>query len=160
MNEDAPVCERTLTSTVYIRTTADALWQALTDGDQSVQYVGARVQSTWQPGDEIVYLSPDGSTRLVEGTLTEVTSRHRFAFQGRLLILPELAHDRPHREIFEIEALSGGLCRCTATFDQYAPDSPTRRFQNQGSMQLYGSSLKSLLETGRALDFGSLKVEV
>ena|SRR5438105_1562106 len=57
-------------NTVYIRTTADELWRALTDGDQSVQYVGARVQSTWRSGDEIVYLSPDGTTtRLVEGTL-------------------------------------------------------------------------------------------
>ena len=38
-------------------------------------------------------------------------------------------------------------------FDQYASDSPTFRFQAQGSMQMCGSSLKSLLETGHALIF-------
>ena len=51
--------ENTLTNTVYIRTTAQELWRALTDGDLSVQYVGARVESTWRPGEEIVYLTPD-----------------------------------------------------------------------------------------------------
>jgi hypothetical protein len=76
------VSEHVLTNTVYIRTTAHDLWQAPTDGEQSVKYVGARVQ-----------------------------------------------------------------------FHRYAPDSPTFRFQAQGSMQMCGSSLKSLLETGQPLEF-------
>jgi hypothetical protein len=151
------VSETILTNTVYIRTTADDLWRALTDGDLSVQYVGARVQSTWHPGDEIVYLSPDGRTRLVEGTLLEVEPRRRFVFVGRLLMDPALAADRPHRESFEIEDL-GGICRCTAVFDEYASDSPTLRFQGLGSMQQCGSSLKSLLETGEPLQFDRTKV--
>jgi hypothetical protein len=119
-----------LTNTVYIRTTAHDLWQALTDGEHSVKYVGARVQSTWRPGDEIV-----------------------FVFECRLLMDPALAADQPHRELFEIEDMGGGICRCTAVFDQYAADSATFRFQAQGSMQMCGSSLKSLLETGQALEF-------
>lgn len=138
------IWERSLTNTVDIRTTADDLWRALTNGDQSVKYVGARVQSTWRPGDEIVYLSPDSSTRLAEGTLLEVEPKHRFVFECRLLMDPALAADRPHREAFEIEDL-GDVCRCTATFDQYAVNSPALRFQGQGSMQMCGSSLKSLL---------------
>jgi hypothetical protein len=69
--------EATLSNTVFIRTSAEDLWRALTDGDIAVQYVGSRVQSSWQPGDEIVYLSPDGATRLVEGRLLEVEPRRR-----------------------------------------------------------------------------------
>ncbi len=145
--------ERILTNTVYIRTTADKLWDALTSGDLSVQYVDGRVQSTWREGDEIVYLSPDGAARLVEGRLLEVVPKRRFVFKGRLLMDPLLAADAPHREAFEIEDLGGGICRCTAIFDRYAADSPTLRFQDQGNMQMCGSSLKSLLETGRPLEF-------
>ncbi len=148
--------DRTLTNTVYIRTTADELWHALTDGDQSVQYVGARVQSTWRPGDEIVYLSPDGSTRLVEGRLLEVEPKRRFVFECRLLLDPTLAADGLHRETFEIEEL-GETCRCTAIFDQYPAGSPAYHLQCQGSMQMCGSSLKSLLETGTALKFPASK---
>ena len=150
--------ETTLTNTVYIRTTLETLWRALTDGDLSVQYVGARVQSTWRPGEEIVYLTPDGASRVVAGTLLEVVANSRFVFEGKLLMDGALAADRPHREQFEIEDLGGGICRCTAIFDQYAPGSPTLRFQGQGSMQMCGSSLKSLLETGQALEFHSVKV--
>jgi hypothetical protein len=151
--------ENTLTNTVYIRTTAQELWRALTDGDLSVQYVGARVESSWRPGEEIVYLTPDGSTRLIEGTLVEVVPNRRFVFEGRLLADAALAADRPHRELFELEEL-GDICRCTAVFDQYAPDSPTRVFQGQGSMQMCGSSLKSLLETGEPLKFEHTKTKV
>jgi hypothetical protein len=151
--------EDTLTNTVYIRTTAEELWRALTDGDLSVQYVGARVQSTWRPGDEIVYLTPEGSAHLVEGTLLEVVPNRRFVFEGRLLLDPALAADSPHRELFEIEDLGGGVCRCTATFDGYAPGSPTLAFQGQGNMQMCGSSLKSLLETGEPLQFGQTKAK-
>jgi hypothetical protein len=151
------MADHSLTNTVYIRTTAEHLWRALTDGDLSVQYVGARVQSTWCPGDDITYWSPDGASRLVQGTLLEVAPGRRFVFEGRLLFSPELAADRPHRERFELEDL-GGICRCTAVFDQYAPDSPTLRFQSQGNMQMCGSSLKSLLETGEALQFGATRI--
>src|SRR5262245_14365220 len=122
--------ENTLTNTVYIRTTPVELWRALTDGDLSVQYVGARVESSWRPGEEIVYLSPDRTTRLVQGTLLEVVPNRRFVFDGRLLADEALATDRPHRELFEIEDL-GDICRCTAVFDQYAPHSPTRVIQGQ-----------------------------
>lgn len=49
----------TLTNTVYIRTTAERLWQALTDADMTAKYAGgARVQSGWKPGDEIVISLP------------------------------------------------------------------------------------------------------
>lgn len=66
--------DMTVTREEYIRASADQVWQALTDPTVTAQYVfgGARVQSTWRPGDDIIYLSPDGSTRLLEGMLLEV----------------------------------------------------------------------------------------
>jgi uncharacterized protein YndB with AHSA1/START domain len=142
-----------ITNTVYIKTSLARLWKALTDGDDSVQYVGGRVQSTWEVGDRIAYLTPDGKIPLVEGKLLEVVPNKRIVFECRLVFDPVLAADGLHREIFEIEQTTEDVCRCTATFDQYPANSPTYVFQNQGSMQKCGSSLKSLLETGHALDF-------
>jgi len=135
----------------YIRSSADQVWQALTDPEVTAKYVGggARVQSTWRPGDEIVHLAPDGATRVLEGTLLEVEPRRRLVLECRLLWAPELAADSPHRETFEIEEM-GEICKLTATFDRYTPGSPA--YQSCG-MAMTGSSLKSLLETGEALTF-------
>lgn len=142
----------TLTNTIYIRTTAAQLWQALTDPDITGKYTsGARVQSSWRPGDAIIYLAPDGATRLIEGTLLAVEPGQRLAFECRLLFNIALAGDRPHRETFAIEEM-GEICKLTATFDRYAPDSPAYRVAAQG-MPRTGSALKSLLETGEALVF-------
>jgi len=141
----------TLTRETYIRATAAQVWQALTDPELTAQYAFGRVQSTWHPGDAIVYLAPDGTTRVLEGTLLEVEPRRRLVLLCRFLGDPQLAADRPHRETFAIEEL-GGICRLTATFDQYAPDSAAYRACAHG-MAVTGSSLKSLLETGEALAF-------
>jgi uncharacterized protein YndB with AHSA1/START domain len=143
--------DMTVTREEYIRASADQVWQALTDPAVTAQYVfgGARVQSTWRPGDDIIYLSPDGSTRLLEGMLLEVEPRRRLVLECRLLWDPELAADSPHRETFEIEEM-GDICKLTATFDRYAPGSLVYQ---QCGMAMTGSSLKSLLETGEALAF-------
>src|SRR6516164_307264 len=43
--------------------TPDRVWQAFTDGDLTAWYFfGSRVQSGWRPGDQIVYIGPDGTT--------------------------------------------------------------------------------------------------
>jgi len=134
----------------YIRASAADVWRALTDPDMTEQYLGgARVQSTWRPGDEIAYLAPDGVTRLLEGTLLEVVPNRRLVFECRLLWDPRFAAEKPHREAFEIEDF-GDVSFLTATFDQYQPDSLSYAFacDSRGGMDLTGSSLKSLLETG------------
>jgi uncharacterized protein YndB with AHSA1/START domain len=134
----------------YIRASAAEVWRALTDPDMTEQYLrGARVQSTWVPGDEIAYLLPDGATRLLEGKLLEVVPNRRLVFECRLLFDPRFAAEKPHRETFEIDDL-GEVCYLTATFDEYEPNSLSYAFacDSRGGMDLTGSSLKSLLETG------------
>ncbi|HEX5501659.1 MAG TPA: SRPBCC domain-containing protein [Thermomicrobiales bacterium] len=147
--------ERVLRREEYIRASADQVWRALTDPEVTARYAfgGARVQSTWRVGDEIHYLTPDGAGRLLEGTLLEVERGRRLVLSCRFLGDPRLAADRPHRETFEIEDL-GELCKLTATFDHYAPDSPAYQHCALG-MAMTGSSLKSLLETGAALAFAA-----
>ena len=134
----------------YIRASAADVWRALTDPDLTEQYLGgARVQSTWRAGDGITYLAPDGVTCLVEGRLLEVVPNRRLVFECRLLWDPRFAAEKPHRETFEIEDF-GDVCYLEATFDQYEADSLSyaSACDSRGGMDLTGSSLKSLLETG------------
>ena len=140
----------------YIRASTADVWRALTDPDMTEQYLGgARVRSTWQPGGEITYMAPDGITRLLEGKLLEVVPNRRLVFECRLLWDPRFADEEPHRETFEIDDL-GDVCFLMATFDQYEPDSLSYAFacDSRGGMDLTGSSLKSLLETGTPIKLG------
>ena len=143
----------------YIRASASQIWQALTDPDMTEQYLGgSRIQSSFQPGAEITYVAPDRSTRLLEGTLLEVEPNRRLVFKCRLLFDPRFAAEQPHRESFEIEEFEAGVCKLTATFDQYQPGSLAYEFacDTRGGMDLTGSSLKSLLETGRPIQLASV----
>jgi len=138
----------------YIRASAAEVWRALTDPDLTEQYLrGCRVQSTWREGDSITYLVADGVTPFLEGKLLEVIPSRRLRFECRLLFDPAFAAEKPHRETFEIEE-HGDVCYLTATFDQYQPNSAAYRFacDARGGMDLTGSSLKSLLETGQPIN--------
>ena len=47
---------------VYIKASPERVWQAITDGDETVRYYfGTRVRSTWEVGAPIDYDYPDGS---------------------------------------------------------------------------------------------------
>src|SRR5919107_2656633 len=47
---------------IYINASPERVWQAITDGDETVQYYfGTRVSSDWAPGSHIRYDYPDGT---------------------------------------------------------------------------------------------------
>jgi hypothetical protein len=105
------------------------------------------VESTWRPGDEVVYLAPDSDVRLLEGRLIDVEPHRRLSLRCRWLFSPEQAADKPHRETFELEAL-GRVTRLTATFDEYENGSAS---YHACDMDRTGDSLKTLLEAGSRL---------
>ncbi len=46
----------------YVRCDPAAAWNAIVDGDMTVQYFyETRVESEWEPGKPVRYLAPDGS---------------------------------------------------------------------------------------------------
>lgn len=141
--------ELKLSRVAYIRAPVSSVWQALIDPDLTEQYVGARVRSTWRPGDEVAYLASDRDEKVLEGRLIEVEPNRKLVLECRWLFTPELAADKPHRETFELEPL-GAITKLTAVFDEYEEGSPSYAACD---MARTGESLKSLLETGRALEF-------
>ena len=62
---------------VYIKAPPDRVWQAITDGDDTVRYYyGTRVASDWQAGSPLTYAYPDGSLA-ADGTVVEVEPGRR-----------------------------------------------------------------------------------
>jgi uncharacterized protein YndB with AHSA1/START domain len=135
----------------YIRASADDVWRGLTDGNRTAEYFyGSPVRSTLKPGSEFLYLTPDGSGKMAEATIAEIEPRRRLVLDHyRLLYHPGVAEDKPSREAWEITPM-GEMCKVSVVHDRLTPDGPTYKDVVWG-MPLIVSSLKSLLETGKAL---------
>jgi uncharacterized protein YndB with AHSA1/START domain len=62
----------------YIESSADRVWEALTDADISAEYWGHRNESEWAVGSEWRHVRPDGSGIAdIVGTVLESDPPHR-----------------------------------------------------------------------------------
>lgn len=135
----------------YIRSSAKEIWRGITDGERTAQYFyGSPVRSTLKVGAAFDYLAPDGSGKMAEATIGEIEPERRLVLdQYRLLYHPGVAGDKPSREVWEITPM-GEICKVAVTHQELTAEGPT--FQDVASgLPLIVSSLKSLLETGKAL---------
>jgi uncharacterized protein YndB with AHSA1/START domain len=131
---------------IYIRTTPERLFAALTDGELTRQYyMGTRVQSDWVAGSGYTYAYPNGET-MIDGQVLEIDPPKRLVLSFHPLFT---GHDTgTSRVTHEIEQI-GDVCRLTLIHDDLDPQGAGGI--NSGWAQIL-SSLKSLLETGQALD--------
>ena len=136
---------------VYIRTTPERLWQALTDpAVTEAYYFSSRIQSDWQPGSPFEMRQADGRLD-IEGEVIEADPPRKLVHSFNLRWDPEV-NDPPSRVTWEITPM-GDTCRLSLVHDGFA--SETRTFsETGGGWSLILSSLKSLLETGEALHVG------
>jgi uncharacterized protein YndB with AHSA1/START domain/DNA-binding transcriptional ArsR family regulator len=138
---------------IYIRTTPEKLWQALTDGDtlQSHHFLGARVDSTWVKGAPYTYTWPNGGVML-SGDVLDITPLKRLVttFTPKW----EAGKESPTSKVtYEIEP-QGSMCKLTIMHDDL--DTGTDLGKGiMGGWARFASSLKSLLETGQALKFAA-----
>ena len=134
---------------VYIRTTPERLWQAITDPSFTQRFFfQTRVDAEWQPGAPIHYWRRDG-TLVVEGTVLEADPPKRLVTTWAFRHDPETEHDAPSRVTWEIEPV-GEMCRLTLIHDDFASETATFKSVG-GGWPLVLSSLKTLLETGEPL---------
>lgn len=121
---------------IYIRTTPEELWNAITDE-------GTRKQFTFQP--------PDGleEGEFATGETVETEEPHRFVQTMDPHWSPEVESHPPTRITWEIRPWQEGAVGLRVTHGDLREDA---------SEEIYGgwphilSSLKSLLETGEPLD--------
>ena len=138
---------------VYIRTSPEKLWKALTDSAMTKQYFhGTEVRGDFRKGSSIDYMTTeeDGSVRsALSGQILESQPGkklvHTFAF-------PRLT-DEPTRVTYEIEQ-AGDAVKLTVTHDGFAGETETYTMVKGGWPPIF-SGLKTLLETGEPLRIGA-----
>jgi uncharacterized protein YndB with AHSA1/START domain/DNA-binding transcriptional ArsR family regulator len=137
---------------VYIRTTRERLWQAITDPAMTAAYYyNSRIDSDFRPGSPVVYRQADGRLD-IEGQVIEADPPRKLVHTFAVRWDPEL-NDPPSRVTWEITPM-GETCRLSLTHDHF--ESETRTYTEVASgWPLILSSLKSYLETGEALRIGS-----
>jgi uncharacterized protein YndB with AHSA1/START domain len=142
---------------IYIRTTPEQLWAAITDPETRAKYnFGAQVVSDWTPGSHFEMGHPKAGVLLGEGENLEVDPPRRLVQSMVALWGDDVKAEGATRITWEIEPV-GDSCRLVVTHDQ---------LRDGANDQLYGgwpmilSGLKTWLETGGLLTTpGSLMYE-
>ena len=133
----------------YIRATVEAVWDAITNPDQTVQYFyGTMVDSEWEVGSPMTYAYPDG-TLASEGHIIAIDPPKRLEFTFHALWDEELKSEGPAREVWALAEMSG-VVELTIELYDVSDDSKTVAEFSQGFPYIV-AGLKSLLETGEAL---------
>jgi uncharacterized protein YndB with AHSA1/START domain len=140
---------------IYIKTTPDRLWEAITDPKQRRRYnFGVGVESDWTPGSRYVAGHPAAPAPIVDGENLEVEAPRRLVQSFNARWGEDVEAEGTSRVTWEIEPV-GDSCRLTVVHDQ---------LREGANDQLYGgwpmilSGLKTWLETGQELTTpGSLR---
>jgi uncharacterized protein YndB with AHSA1/START domain len=132
---------------IYIRTTPERLWEAITDTEIRSKYqFGMQATSDWTPGSRYEMSSGTGGL-LGEGVNLEIDPPRRLVQSMVALWGDDVKSEGTSRVTWEIEPV-GDSCRLTVTHDQ---------LREGANEQLYGgwpmilSGLKTWLETGLLL---------
>ena len=138
---------------IYIRTTPERLWEAITDREMRRQYnFGVEVASDWKPGSR--YARVSGGGEIATGENLEVDPPRRLVQSFEALWSDEVKREGTSRVTWEIEPV-GDSCRLTVTHDQLREDAHGELY---GGWPMILSGLKTLLETGEELTTpGSLR---
>ena len=133
---------------IYIRTTPERLWAAITDPDVRGRFhFGNRIASDWSPGSAYVITNPNAPDPLVEGENLEVDPPRRLVQSLLALWGEDVAAYGTTRVTWEIEPV-GDSCRLTVVHDQIPADADAQLY---GGWPMILSGLKTWLETGEEL---------
>lgn len=141
---------------IYIKTTPERLWQAITDPDMRAKYTfGLRVESDWKPGSSYHGNSPAGL--IMGGENLEVNPPRKLVQSFNAQWSEDVKAEGTSQVTWEIEPVQDS-CLLRVTHSQ---------LREGGNNQIYGgwpmvlSGLKTLLETGELLTTpGSLQYQV
>jgi uncharacterized protein YndB with AHSA1/START domain len=133
---------------IYIKTTPERLWEAITDPELRSQYsFGVRTESDWSQGSRYEAVHPANPTSIAEGENLEVDPPRRLVQSFNALWSDDVKAEGTSRVTWEIEPV-GDSCKLIVTHDQ---------MREGAHGEIYGgwpqilSGLKTLLETGETL---------
>jgi uncharacterized protein YndB with AHSA1/START domain len=150
---------------VYIKATAQAIWDAITKPEWTARYGytgladyelrpggSYKVRATEEFKASSPFTIPDV---VIEGEVLEADPPHRLVTTFRMLMDPGLAAEPPTRVTHEIKELDNGICSLTLVHE--LEGAPKLAALVSGSLEEHGaggghawilSDLKTLLETG------------
>ncbi len=134
----------------YIRTTPEKLWQALTTPEFTRKYwMGVTQECEWKPGASWKLAYPDGRV-MDTGEVVEVDPLKRYVLKWRNEWKPEFKAEGFSQMTCTLEKI-GAQVKLTIVHEMPKPDS---KFIGavSGGWPMILASLKSLLETGEALE--------
>jgi uncharacterized protein YndB with AHSA1/START domain len=139
---------------VYIKTTPERLWEAITDEEMRSKYsFGVGTVSDWTEGSEYRSSVP-GVIEIAAGENVEVDPPRRLVQTFTALWSDEVRGEGASRVTWEIEPV-GSSCRLRVTHDQLSAGANNELY---GGWPMILSGLKTLLETGEQLETpGSLR---
>jgi uncharacterized protein YndB with AHSA1/START domain len=134
----------------YIRTTPEKLWKALIDPEFTRRFWNETWQDCeWKPGATWRLMIPDG--RVADGGgVVEIEPQRRLVLRWRNEFMPELREEGYSRMTYEIEK-KGESVKLTVIHEMERNGSKFIEAVS-GGWPMILSSLKSLLETGKALE--------
>ena len=139
---------------IYIATTAEKLWEALTDGEFTRRYWGGRrIQSDWKVGSPVRHVREDGGIDW-QGEVLQSERPRLLSYTFHMEISEEHRRDQPSRVTFELQPMDS-VVKLTLIHDDFVSEKPTFETTRHGWPAIM-SSLKSLLETGSPLPFQGL----
>ena len=139
---------------IYIKTTPERLWEAITDGELRRKYsFGVGTESEWTEGSEYKSSVP-GVVEIASGENVEVEPPRRLVQTFQALWSEDVEKEGTSRVTWEIEPV-GTSCRLQVIHDQLGDAANNELW---GGWPMILSGLKTLLETGEQLDTpGSLR---
>ena len=134
---------------LFIRTTPQRLWQALTDGELTRQYYfNCRVESTWEPGSTVRYINPSGGID-IDGEILEFEPPRKLVTTFKPTWDQHLTENPPSTVTWEIVPM-GEVCKLSLIHVGVDPETFISAGLDLGWSQVI-SGLKTFLETGQPL---------
>jgi uncharacterized protein YndB with AHSA1/START domain len=140
---------------VFIKTTPERLWEAITDTDLRARYsFGVRTESEYSQGSSYKSSVP-GVIDIAEGENVEVDPPRRLVQTFTALWSDEVKGEGESRVTWEIEPVGDDSCRLSVTHELPKKGANGELY---GGWPMILSGLKTLLETGEDLTTpGSLR---
>jgi uncharacterized protein YndB with AHSA1/START domain/DNA-binding transcriptional ArsR family regulator len=133
---------------IYIKTTPERLWQAITDPEIRAKYnFGARQVSDWKAGSRYQMIHAGAGGPLGEGEILEIDPPRRLVQSMVALWSDDVKAEGTSRITWEIEPVRDS-CRLVVTHDQLRDGANDELY---GGWPMILSGLKTWLETGELL---------
>jgi len=133
---------------IYIKTTPERLWEAITDPEQRAHYnFGVGVESDWTNGSRYTSVHSRAGAPIAEGENLEVDRPRRLVQSMTALWSDDVKAEGTSRVTWEIEPVEDS-CRLTVTHDELREGANNELY---GGWPMILSGLKTYVETGEEL---------